>query len=552
MSFIEQTIRFFSPATALQRQRAKAQLEAGDRTGYWRVGAQSSTNRRASGQALDQPDSSRNHTDRVTLIREARWLEENSSVVKSILRKYRTFSVGRLQYVPRTSSEEANRAITAYVERWMSSCDLTRRHHFRVLAGLGVTSMKRDGDIGYIVSEVPMTQLDEMLKISPIRLQAIEADRIGSIPNRNGTDAKPFKPLKRGEQDFSGVVIDSTGRPIRYRIYNRSLTGESMMPALEVPAQEFLHLFDPTRLDSYRGFSAFDAAITDIKDLQEILACEKISVKYLSSISGVINNADGSADQDVSLDTTHSDYMSDADRLKKVEPGAIQYLAEGESFNPVDFNRPSPTFNGFLDTLVRSTGLAVGLPYGFIYSWAGQGTAVRMEAAQAAREFEMTQLTLEEKLLYPIVMRVIARGIQLGHLPAVPDFDAGEWRFPAKVTADIGRESKALIDETMAGIISKTQIAADRGEDRNIIRSLLRAEAMELVEDAKMVQDASGGVLDLPTAIYMLERRAPNAPAIPAPAAALAEDVPEIEDEESPEDKAEDIAEDEAEAGSTD
>jgi capsid protein len=241
--------------------------------------------------------------------------------------------------------------------------------------------------------------------------------------------------------------------------------------------------------------------------------------------------------------------MSDADRMKKVEPGAIQYLAEGESFNPVDFNRPSPTFNGFLDTLVRSTGLTVGLPFGFIYSWAGQGTAVRMEAAQAAREFEMTQLTLEEKFLYPIVVRVIARGIQLGHLPAVADFDAGEWRFPAKVTADIGRESKALIDETMAGIISKTQIAADRGEDRNIIRSLLRAEAMELVEDAKMVQDASGGVLDLPTAIYMLERRAPNAPAIPAPAAAAAE---EVEDEESPEDEAEDIAEDEAEAGSTD
>jgi capsid protein len=558
MSFIEQTIRFFSPATALQRQRAKAQLEAGDKVGYWRVGAQSSTNRRASGQTLDQPDSSRNHTDRVTLIREARWLEENSSVVKSILRKYRTFSVGRLQYVPRTSSEEANKAITAYVERWMASCDLTRRHHFRVLAGLGVTSMKRDGDIGYIVSEVPMTPLDEMLKISPIRLQAIEADRIGSIPNRNGTDTKPFKPLKRGEQDFSGVVIDSMGRPIRYRIYNRSTTGEMMMPALEVPAQEFLHLFDPTRLDSYRGFSAFDAAITDIKDLQEILACEKISVKYLSSISGVINNADGSADQDVSLDTTHSDYMSEADRLKKVEPGAIQYLAEGESFNPVDFNRPSPTFNGFLDTLVRSTGLTVGLPFGFIYNWAGQGTAVRMEAAQAAREFEMTQLTLEEKFLYPIVMRVIARGIQLGHLPAVADFDAGEWRFPAKVTADIGRESKALIDETMAGIISKTQIAADRGEDRNIIRSLLRAEAMELVEDAKMVQDASGGVLDLPTAIYMLERRAPNAPAIPAPAAPApemedspeddVEDAAEVEDEASPED----IAEDEAEAGSTD
>lgn len=542
MTYLESMIRAVNPKLALERARAKAALDVGERVGFWRVGAQSSTNRKASGQTLDQPDSSRNHTDRVTLIREARWLEENSSVVKSILRKYRTFSVGRLQYVARTSNEAVNKQIGAYVERWMANADASQRHHFRTLAGLGVTSMKRDGDIGFIVLEEPMTPLEQMMMVSPIRIQAIEADRIGSIVNREGLDTRPFKPLKKNEQDFSGVVVNGAGKPIRYRIYNRSRTGEMMTPALEVPAQDFLHLFDPTRLDSYRGFSVFDAAVTDIKDLMEILACEKMSVKMLSSISGVVNNSDGSADQDVSLDISH-DYNPDADRLKKIEPGTIEYLAEGESFNPVESNRPSPTFNGFLDSLIRNCGMATNLPFGFIYSWAGQGTAVRMEAAQAAREFEMTQLTLEEKLLNPLVRRVIARGMQLGHLPTVPDFDSGEWRYPAKVTADVGRESKALIDETMAGIISKTQIAADRGEDRTIIRDLLRAEAMELVEDAKMVQEASGGVLDLPTAIYMLERRAPNAPTIAAPAAAAAE---EPMDDDSP-DEVEDTAEDEVE-----
>ena len=553
MTYLESMIRAVNPKLALERARAKAALDVGERVGFWRVGAQSSTNRKASGQTLDQPDSSRNHTDRVTLIREARWLEENSSVVKSILRKYRTFSVGRLQYVARTSNEAVNKQIGAYVERWMANADASQRHHFRTLAGLGVTSMKRDGDIGFIVLEEPMTPLDQMMMVSPIRIQAIEADRIGSIVNREGLDTRPFKPLKKNEQDFSGVVVNGAGKPIRYRIYNRSRTGEMMTPTLEVPAQDFLHLFDPTRLDSYRGFSVFDAAITDIKDLMEILACEKMSVKMLSSISGVVNNSDGSADQDVSLDISH-DYNPDADRLKKIEPGTIEYLAEGESFNPVESNRPSPTFNGFLDSLIRNCGMATNLPFGFIYSWAGQGTAVRMEAAQAAREFEMTQLTLEEKLLNPLVRRVIARGMQLGHLPTVPDFDSGEWRYPAKVTADVGRESKALIDETMAGIISKTQIAADRGEDRTIIRDLLRAEAMELVEDAKMVQEASGGVLDLPTAIYMLERRAPNAPTIAAPAAAPAEepmndDSPD-EVEDTAEDEVEDIAEGDTEADS--
>ena len=541
MTYLESMIRAVNPKLALERARAKAALDVGERVGFWRVGAQSSTNRKASGQTLDQPDSSRNHTDRVTLIREARWLEENSSVVKSILRKYRTFSVGRLQYVARTSNEAVNKQIGAYVERWMANADASQRHHFRTLAGLGVTSMKRDGDIGFIVLEEPMTPLEQMMMVSPIRIQAIEADRIGSIVNREGLDTRPFKPLKKNEQDFSGVVVNGAGKPIRYRIYNRSRTGETMTPALEVPAQDFLHLFDPTRLDSYRGFSVFDAAVTDIKDLMEILACEKMSVKMLSSISGVVNNSDGSADQDVSLDISH-DYNPDADRLKKIEPGTIEYLAEGESFNPVESNRPSPTFNGFLDSLIRNCGMATNLPFGFIYSWAGQGTAVRMEAAQAAREFEMTQLTLEEKLLNPLVRRVIARGMQLGHLPTVSDFDSGEWRYPAKVTADVGRESKAIIDEIMAGVTSKTQVSADRGEDREMTRSFLRTEAIELVQDAMQVQQAAEGQLDLNTAIYMLERRAPNAPSIVPPAAATEEPM----DDESP-DEVEDSAADEEE-----
>jgi capsid protein len=548
MTYLESIIRAVNPKLALERKRAQAAIDMGEKVGFWRVGAQSSTNRKASGQSLDQPDSSRNHTDRVTLIRESRWLEENSSIIKSILRKYRTFSVGRLQYVARTSNEAVNKQIGAYVERWMANADASQRHHFRTLAGLAVTSMKRDGDIGFIVLEEPMTPLDQMMMVSPIRIQAIEADRIGSIVNREGLDTRPFKPLKKNEQDFSGVVVNGSGKPVRYRIYNRSRTGETLTPALEVPAQDFLHLFDPTRLDSYRGFSVFDAAITDIKDLMEILACEKMSVKMLSSISGVVNNSDGSADQDVSLDMSH-DYDPTADRLKKIEPGSIEYLAEGESFNPVESNRPSPTFNGFLDSLIRNCGMATNLPFGFIYSWAGQGTAVRMEAAQAAREFEMTQLTLEEKLLNPLVRRVIARGMQLGHLPTVPDFDSGEWRYPAKVTADVGRESKAIIDEIMAGVTSKTQVSADRGEDREMTRAFLRTEAIELVQDAMQVQQAAEGQLDLNTAIYMLERRAPNAPTI---AAAPAPEEP-MDDESSDEveDSAADIEEDIAE-GDTD
>ena len=499
-------------------------LAAIERTSFRREGARASTSRKAADQQLDASDSTSNHADRIQCIREARWMEENNTLVKSILRKYRKFVVGRLQYVARTSNEAVNTEINAYVERWMKHADRCGKHHFRTLAGLGVTSMKRDGDIGFITSEVKPTPLETALKISPIRLQPIEADRIGAPHQSGQVLTKPFRPLKKGEQVMSGVVVDAEGRPTRYLVHNRVHGSANTVPWRDIDASDFILLYDPTRLDGYRGFSSFDAAFNDLKDGQEILACEKASVKYLSSVTAVVKNETGESPSDVSLDTTHASYNADAQNLKAVQPGTIEYLQEGQDFKALEFDRPTPTFSGFMETLIRSGGLSVDLPFGFIYSWAGQGTAVRMEAAQAAREFEQTQLVLEEKLLDPIIRRVIARGIQLGHLPNIPDFDAGEWRYPAKPTADVGRESKALIEEVMAGITSRTQVAADRGEDYGLIRGFRRAEALHVIEDAKQLVAASGGEIDLKLAIYMIERRGANAPAEPAPAAAPADD----------------------------
>jgi capsid protein len=499
---IDRLIATFSPEAGLRRARARLVLDNAQKSGFWRQASQQSTNRKPSGQSLDHQDSRRGHTDRIALIREARHLEENNPIIASILRKYQTFVVGRFRHA-----------------------DLSGRHTFRALAALAVASMKRDGDIGFLITE------DEDKgkiadEICPIRIQAIEADRIGAIYSAGQDGVRPFRKLARGEQDFSGVIVDSLGRPVRYRVYNRRDKGESFDPWREVPAQDFIHVFDPIRCDAYRGFSAFGSSINDIKDMQELLAIEKVGVKLLASISGVVEGGDGTVMEDVDLDGGLLAKTADGSQLRKIEAGTIEHLPQGHKFNPLEFTRPSPTFNGFMETLTRWGGLAFNLPYGVIYSWAGQGTAVRMEAAQADREFQHTQLLLEEKLLCPIIERVIARGVQLGHIPAVPDFDAGEWRYPAKMTADVGRESKAEIEEVKMGLRSKTQVNADHGEDRQIVRDFTVSEQLEAIEDAKKIMAASGGEIDLKTALWMLEKSAPNPPTM-MPEAEEKEEKPE-------------------------
>lgn len=525
MNPIDSAIRYFSPESALRRAKARALLDVGEKKGFWRQAAVSSSNRKMSNQPLNHPDASANHTDRITLIREARHLEENNAIVASVLRKFEVFAIGRLTYIPRTKSEKANAEIKAYVERWMRHADLTGRHSFRSLVGLAVKSMLRDGDVGFIVSEPTQDPKLTAIGVCPIRLQPIEADRIGAVWSAT-SQAKPFKQLKKNEQDFSGVVVNEYGQPVRYRISSRQLRGDSMIPWREVPAQDFVHVFDPIRLDGYRGFCAFGSSINDIKDLHEILACEKQTVKKLSSISGVVEGGDGSVLGDNDLDGTALSTSDAGATLTKVEPGAVEHLPAGHKFVEIAADRPSPTFQGFLETLIRLLALSFKLPYGIVYSWANQGTASRFESAMAAREFEQTQLVIEECFLNRIVQRVIARGMQLGHISSVPDFDAGEWRFPAKATADVGRESKADIEEVKLGLRSKTQVNADNGEDRELVRGFVLAEQIAVIEDAKKLVAASGGELDLKAAMWLIEKASPNPPVEP-PDPAEPEEKPE-------------------------
>lgn len=515
MNLIDGIVRAFSPESALKRARAREFLRIVDSTGFRRDAARSTTNRKVADQSLDHPDSRQNNFDRLQCIREARSLEENCAFTKSVLRKKRIYTVGRLQYRARTKSKEANKEINDYVERWMKFADLSGRHHFRALMGLGVTHMDRDGDIGFIITREEKPLNHAGMPVCPVRLQAIEADRIGSITSTSHNPGRPFKKLAKGEQEFSGVVVNSIGKPVRYRIYNRQPDSSTTMPAMEVDAENFIHLFDPIRLDEQRGKSALSAAINDIKDAAELLGLEKIALKHLCSKSGLVKNSSGEPNADVVLDSKHSDYNADAQRLTEIKPGTVDYLQLGEDFIPLDFDRPSNTFSGFIETLMRRGGLTLNLPLGFSYTWAGQGTAVRMEAAQADREIVQTQLTLEEKALDRVVLLVIAEGIKLGHIKPVPDFEKGEWRYPARITADVGRESKAMIEENMSGLISKTQIAADRGEDRELVRDFLLSEQLEIVEDAKRIVEASGGEIELKHAMWMLEQRGPNAPVEP-------------------------------------
>jgi hypothetical protein len=140
--------------------------------------------------------------------------------------------------------------------------------------------------------------------------------------------------------------------------------------------------------------------------------------------------------------------------------------------------RPSQAFTGFVQHLMHEIALGVGVPEGVLFGTQDyKGPSVRAEFAAADRVFSKHQGVLTDKVLDPIKDAVILDAIARSEIPpptllegetmvqALRRATRGEWRFPAKLSIDVGRESAANMNENRQGAKSLQEIAAEEGTD---------------------------------------------------------------------------------------
>ena len=210
---------------------------------------------------------------------------------------------------------------------------------------VAIMSMLRDGDFLFVL----VRDSDGNLKI-----QGIEADRLGD----------PFKVYTSLEL-IGGIHIDrSTGSPTAYDIYNRSI-GDFYTYQLTIPSSQAFHLFDPLRIDQYRGISAFHTAINDATDIYDIINYEKMAAKVASAQSGIVKRNNNNA-ADLSTLANDEDLSGNTIKLETIESGKISYLEPGEDIIfPNGPSRPSGAFAEFDKILLRNICLGLGIPYSY-------------------------------------------------------------------------------------------------------------------------------------------------------------------------------------------
>jgi len=489
---ITKAISFVSPKAALDRMVNQAKLR-----NFGRFDSALTSEKRGISRGVSGGEDTSGTRERFALIRAARDLADNFPPVRSLLLKFATYVSGRIAYQARTGNREADTAIERYWQKWCNDCDFLGRHNFTTLLQLAVTAMLRDGDCGFII----------VRDREDLKLQSVEADRIGSPYDQTDTD-----------KYIGGINVDDYGRPISYTIFTRTINNQYISP-VDIVAKEFIHLFDAARLDEYRGRSAFATALNATRDLQEAIKAEVQAIKYASYQSGVITTESGAADAGDYFARGNSNDQGQVARLQSLDPGTVNYLSAGEKMEMFKSDRPTGAFGEFIRLVQAHICMAVGLPYGFAFDADKSGPMARMEAAMAERTFLRWRGLLEGQFLNRIKNVILLDAASRGLIPDSEYLLDGRWCWPAKVSIDYGREARADIELWKAGLKTAGQIYSDMGED---YEEALRARAKE----AAMIV-ALGAEMDIPSE-YISDSIIPIQVAAPV-AAPIAQEEPQLE-----------------------
>lgn len=399
---------------------------------------------------------------RAVMMWESLDLVENFPLAKAAIAKFGTF-LTPTEYSPATGDRAYNTEVANFFHEWCKRADVTGRHSFRKLVQLGAEMRPAYGDCGYVLRRVN----------GELKIQLISGDRIGN-PNEN-----PTTDMEDGKQYFSGVIVDTYGRPVAYRVYRVATSGiyESFE---DVPAEQFFHYFDPFRVDQYRGVPDFHAVARHARMLKDILEAELAGVQFASQNAALVFTERGQAAARNLFTPANAATLANGELPKheQSQVANIKYLYSGDKVEVMP-SRPGASFTGFVQEIKKEIAEGLGsYPAGVLFGTQDyKGPSVRAEFAQADRVNERHQGILCDKVCDPIKNAVILDAIARGELRAPARLEGesfaqsvvratrGVFRFPPRLTIDVGRESQARLAELTNGANSLQELAAEDGKD---------------------------------------------------------------------------------------
>jgi capsid protein len=395
--------------------------------------------------------------NRMAMIRKCRWAERNSGLFKQILNDMVLYSVGDgIKAQSHASTPEMQERYEAYFAEKGKRIDITNRFSFYNCQAILLRGMIRDGDS--FAAKVRNAT-------GEAKLQLMEAHRIGD----------PLEETVVIPGIHDGIVYGPYGEYTAVNVYKSDGSNRQIL------AQSMMHVVDHEYASGARGVPLMQSSILSIQDSMEILALEKQACKDNGDVVRTISKNGGVLDQDTANELgalNTPSYTSIANTMG----GKLLVLDQGESLNSFQSNRPNSTFVGFLQALERDIAQGV-LPYEFVGDSSKLGGAtVRLVTAKAGRVFAKYQTIVIEQFCVPTWGYIIGQGIAAGDIPDDPKWTEVSWTTPKSVTVDAGREAANDRADVEMGLLSMSELYAQRGLD-------FRTEMNKRAADMVHIQD---------------------------------------------------------------
>ena len=378
--------------------------------------------------------------NRMAMIRKCRWAERNSGLFKQILADMVLYSVGDgIKAQSHASTPEMQEVYEAYFAEKAKRIDITNRFSFYQAQAILLRGMIRDGDS--FAAKVRNAQ-------GEAKLQLMEAHRVGD----------PLDEVTVIPGIHDGIIYGPYGEYTAVNVYKSDGANRQIL------AQSMMHVVDHEYASGARGVPLLQHSINAIQDEMTILALERQACQDNGDVVRTITKQGGVLDQDTANELgalNTNGYSSIANTMG----GKLLVLDQGEQLTSFQSNRPNSTFVGFLAALERDICQGI-LPYEFCGDSSKLGGAtVRLVTAKAGRVFSKYQGIIIETFCVPTWGYIIGQGIAAGEIPDDPHWNRVSWTTPKSVTVDAGREAANDRADVEMGLLSMSELYAQRGLD---------------------------------------------------------------------------------------
>lgn len=325
----------------------------------------------------------------------------------------------------------------------------------------------------------------------PFSLEIIEADRL---------DVDLNEMAKNGNEIRMGVERDSWGRPVAYH-FKTDHPGDYPFGAnavanktVRVPASDVIHLFKQERPGQTRGVPWIASAIMKMHHLQGYTEAEVIAARAEACRMGFITSPE---------DDTMSDGQQDNQDVANFEPGLIQRLLPGETFQDSKPNRPGGQYEPFVRAMLHSLAAGLGVAYSTLsrdYSQANYSSG-RLALLDDRDNWRVLQSWLIENFHRPVFeewldLAVLSGELDLPGYEANPEaFRAVRWIPRGWQWVDPAKEMAAYKDAVRCGFTTVSDVIAQQGGDIEDVMQTRQRE-LQMAKDMDLVFDTDPGAVD--------------------------------------------------------